>query len=134
MGRIGRFKGGSVSLVPAWEALRDKEAFMGTSTEQSMWPHVIDSSIDKIQWRINWCRCQQQRNAETTEDCEAWWAEETGLRDALAGRDRTMFMKPDTDRRYNAIYGGFTMVKPSFAWQSQRGSGRCRHQVPWRFE
>jgi hypothetical protein len=112
MGRSGRFRG-SVSLVPAWLALRDKEAVMGTSTEQSMWPHVIDSSIDKIQWRINWCRCQQ-RNAGTTEDCAAWWAEEAGLRDALAGRDRTIFMKaghgPQVQRYLRGLHDGQALL------------------------
>ncbi len=68
----------------------------------------------QIQWRINWCRCQQQRNAGTTEDCEAWWAEEAGLRDALAGRDRTMFMKaghgPQVQRYLRGLHDGQALL------------------------
>jgi len=85
---------------------------MGMSTD--MWPHERDSSIDKIQWRINWCRCQQHRYAGTKEDREAWWAEEAGLTDSLVGRDRTMLMKaghgPQVQRYLRGLHDGQALL------------------------
>jgi hypothetical protein len=43
--------------------------------------------------RIKWCRLQQQLHSVTREERAGWWAEETGLVDALGCRDRIAFMR-----------------------------------------
>ena len=65
---------------------------MSAGNTQAERPQV-DSSINKINWRIHWCRLQQQRSTVSRDEREGWWAEEAGLTDALIGRDRTAFMK-----------------------------------------
>jgi hypothetical protein len=53
----------------------------------------INSCINQINGRINWCQYQQQLKTITPDEREGWWAEEAGLLDALFGRDRIAFMK-----------------------------------------
>lgn len=45
--------------------------------------------------RIEWCRLQQRLHSFTRDERAGWRAEETGLVDALFGRDRTAFMREE---------------------------------------
>jgi hypothetical protein len=65
---------------------------MSTGTMQSR-RSQMNSCINRINGRINWCQYQQQLKTVTPEEREGLWAEEAGLLDALFGRDRTAFMK-----------------------------------------
>ncbi|HEV8327639.1 MAG TPA: hypothetical protein VGQ08_09155 [Nitrospiraceae bacterium] len=63
---------------------------MSMGTMQSIRPQS-NSCINKINWRINWCRFQQQHKTVTRDEHDGWWTEEAGLMDAWAqqGQDST---------------------------------------------
>jgi len=62
---------------------------MSTRTMQARRP-PIESCINNITWRINWCQFQQQLKTVTQDEREGWWAEGAGLRTGLeAGRGDT---------------------------------------------
>jgi hypothetical protein len=56
---------------------------MSTGTMQSVRPWV-NSCINKINWRINWCRCQPQLKTVARDEHDGWWTEEASLMDAWA--------------------------------------------------
>jgi hypothetical protein len=78
---------------------------MSTGTMQSVRPE-IDSCINKISWRINWCQLQQQRDTVTRDEREGWWAEEAGLLDALLGRDRKALMQAEHPSQFTRYLCG----------------------------
>ena len=79
---------------------------MSTGTMQARRP-PIDSCINNITWRINWCQFQQQLKTATQDEREGWWAEGAGLMDALLGRDRTAFMKAEHAAQFRRYLCGF---------------------------
>ena len=105
---------------------------MSTGIMQARRP-PIDSCINMITWRINWCQFQQQLKTVTQDEREGWWAEGAGLMDALLGRDRTAFMKaghPSQFTRYLCgLHDGHTILclqdSKSLGDQAYGGAGQA---------
>ncbi|OAI46333.1 hypothetical protein AYO43_06430 [Nitrospira sp. SCGC AG-212-E16] len=57
--------------------------------------------------RIEWCRLQQQLPSVMPEEREGWRAEETGLVDALFGRDRAAFVREEHRSQFTHYQRGF---------------------------
>ena len=57
--------------------------------------------------RIEWCRLQQQLPSVMPEEREGWRAEETGLVDALFGRDRAAFVREEHRSQFMCYQRGF---------------------------
>jgi len=57
--------------------------------------------------RIEWCRLQQQLPSVMREEREGWRAEETGLVDALFGRDRAAVVREEHRSQFTRYQRGF---------------------------
>ena len=57
--------------------------------------------------RIEWCRRQQQLPSVMPEEREGWRAEETGLADALFGRDRAAVVREEHRSQFTRYQRGF---------------------------
>jgi hypothetical protein len=57
--------------------------------------------------RIEWCRLQQQLQSVMREEREGWRAEETGLEDALFGRDRAAVARDEHRSQFTRYQRGF---------------------------